>query len=47
MKQAVVDCAREMHGSVRVLRKNSKSGLWNGEVKATVKRKEASWKDVF
>ena len=36
-----------MCGSVRVRGKNLKSVWWNDEIKAAVRRKEASWKGVL
>ena len=47
MKQAMVESAREVCGSVRVGGKNLKSMWWNDKVKASVKRKEAAWKEVL
>ena len=47
MKQAMVESAREVCGSVRVGKKNPKSMWWNDEIKAAVKRKEAAWKEVL
>ena len=43
----MVDSAREMCGSVRVRGMNPKRVWWNDEVKATVERKGAGWKEVF
>ena len=42
-----VERARELFGSLRKWRKNPKSILWNDEVKAIVRRKEAAWKEVL
>ena len=47
VKWAMVESAREVCGSVRVGGRNPKV-LWrNDEVKAAVKRKEDSWKEVL
>ena len=40
MKQAVVDGAREMCISVRVVGKSSKNECWNDEVKSAVEGKD-------
>ena len=42
LKRAMVENAREVSGSVRVVGKNSKSVWWNDEIKAAVIRQEAS-----
>ena len=42
VKQAMTENAREVCGSVRVGGKNSKSLLWNDEVKSAIRRKEAA-----
>ena len=39
VKQAMVESAKEVFGSVRVWEKNPKSVWWNDKVKAVVKRK--------
>ena len=43
----MVESAREVCGSVKVGGKSPKSVWWNDEVKATVWRKEAAWKEVL
>ena len=43
-KQAIIESAREVCGSVRIGRKNPKSIWWNNKVKAIVKTKENAWK---
>ena len=47
VKRAWVESATELCGSVRVGGKNPKSEWWNDEIKAAVRRKEASWKEVL
>ena len=47
VKQAMVESARELFGSVRVGGGNPKSVWWNDQVKAAVKRKEDAWKEVL
>ena len=47
VKQAMVENVREVCGSVKVVVKNPKSVWWNNEVKATVRRNEAAWKEVL
>ena len=47
VKRAMVESAREVHGSVRVRGKNPKSVCWNDEIKAAFRRKEAAWKYVL
>ena len=42
VKQALVDSAREVSGSVRVGGKNPKTVQWNNKVKAVIERKEAA-----
>ena len=44
VKRAMVECAREVYGSVRIGGKNSNSVWWNDEIKAAVRRKETAWK---
>ena len=45
MKRAMVESAREVCGSVRGGGGNNpKSVCWNDEIKAAVRREEASWK---
>ena len=43
MKRAMVESARKMCGSVRIVGGNPKSVWWNYQVKAAVKRKEDAW----
>ena len=43
----MVESAREMCGSVRVGGRNPKNMWYNDEVKAAVKRNEATWKEVL
>ena len=40
VKEAMVESARGVCGSVRVRGKNPRSVWWNNEIKATVRRKE-------
>ena len=47
VKGAMVENAREVHGSVGVGGKNQKSVWWNDEVKALVRIREAAWKVVL
>ena len=47
MKRAMVESARKMCGSVRIVGGNPKSVWWNYQVKAAVKRKEDNWKRVL
>ena len=47
LKWVMVESAREDFCSVRVRGMNPKSVLWNNEVKAAVRRKEAAWKVVL
>ena len=48
MKLAMVESARELCGSVRVVGGgNIKSVWWNDQVKPAVKRKEDAWKEVL
>ena len=47
VKQAVVDGARVVCGSVRVGEMNPKNIRWNDVVKVSVERKEAAWKEVL
>ena len=47
VKQAMVESAREVCGSVKVGRKNPKSVWWSDEIKAAVTRKEDAWKGVL
>ena len=47
VKQAMVESARKVCGSVRVGGKNPKSVWWNDEIKSAVGRKEAAWKGVL
>ena len=44
VKQAMVESAREVFGSVRVEGGNPKCGCWNDQVKVAVKKKEDAWK---
>ena len=44
VKWAMIESAREMCGSMKVAGKNPTSVWWNNEVKAAVRRKEATWK---
>ena len=44
VKQAIVESAREVCGSVRLGGKNPKSVWWNYEIKTEDRRKEAAWK---
>ena len=46
-KRVIFENAREVCGSVKLGGKNPKSVWWNNEVKTTVRRKEATWKDVL
>ena len=46
VKRAMVESAREVSGSMRVGRGNSKSVCWNDQVKTAAKRKEAVGKEV-
>ena len=46
-KQVMVESAREVCCSVRVVGKNPNNVWWNNEVKADVRRKEAPWKKVL
>ena len=46
-KWVIVVSVREGCGSVRVEGKNLKSVWWNDDIKATVRRKEAAWKEVL
>ena len=43
----MVESAREVCGSVQVGGGNPKHVWWNGQVKATIKRKEDGWKEVL
>ena len=43
----MMESAREVCGSVRVLGKTPKSVWWNEEIKAAVRRNEAAWKGVL
>ena len=43
----MVESAREVCGSVRFGGEKPKSVLWNDEIKAAVRRNEASWKGVL
>ena len=45
VKWVMVESAKEVCGSVKVGRGNSKSVWWNDQVIATVKRKEDAWKE--
>ena len=47
MKRAIVESARKVPGSVKVGGISPKSGWWNDEVKAAVRRKKAAWKVVL
>ena len=47
MKQAIVESTRQVCGSVKAGGKYPKRVWWNDEVKPTVKRKEAAWKEVL
>ena len=47
VKLAMVESAREVYNSMKVREKNPKSVLWNNEVKAAVRRKEAPWKELL
>ena len=47
VKRAMVEGAREMYDLVRGGGKNPKSVLWTNEIKAAVRRKEATWKEVL
>ena len=47
VKQALVESAREVCGSVRGGGRNPKSEWWKYEAKAAFKRKEASWKEMM
>ena len=47
IKRAMVKSAREVCGLVRVGGKNPKYVWWNGEKKAAVRRKEATWNGVL
>ena len=47
VKPAMVESAREVYGLVRVGGRNPKSVGWNDKVKAAVKRKEDTWKEVL
>ena len=43
----MVKSVREVCGSVRIGGKNQEGVWWNEEIKAAVRRKEASWKGVL
>ena len=47
MKWAMIESARELHGSVRVGGRNPKNVWWNDKVKGSVRKKEAAWKEVL
>ena len=47
MKWGMVESAREVCCSVRVGGKNPNGVLWNNEIQAAVRRKEAAWKEVL
>ena len=47
VKQAMVESARDVCGSLQVGGGNPKSVWWNDQVKAAVKRKENGWKEVL
>ena len=48
VKQAIVESAREVCGSVRIGGKNPKSVWWNDdEIKAVIRRKKAAWREVL
>ena len=47
MQQAVINSAREVCGSSRVGRKNSKSEWWSVEFKVAVGMKDAARKNVL
>ena len=47
VKRVMVESAKKVCCSVRVGGKNPKSGWWNDEIKAAVKRKEDAWKGVL
>ena len=47
VKRAMVESAREVHGSVKVGGGNPKSVWWNDQVKAAVKKNEAAWKKAL
>ena len=47
VKQAMVESAREVCGSVRVGGKNAKSVWWNDQVKSAVKRNDSISKEVL
>ena len=47
VQQGVVESTKEVGGSVRVANENPSSEWWNGEVKAALERKEATWKDML
>ena len=47
VKREMVESAREVRGSRIVGSKNPKTVLYNDEVKAAVRRKEAAWKGVL
>ena len=44
---AMMESVKEVCGSVRVGEKNQKRVWWNDEIKAAVRRKEATWKGVM
>ena len=43
----MVESTKEVGGSVRVTNENPSIEWWNGEVKAALERKEATWKDML
>ena len=47
VKQAMVESAREVCGSVHVGGGNPKSMWWNDQTKAAIKRKKDAWKEVL
>ena len=47
VKLAMVESARKVWGSVKVGGGNPKNVCWDNEIKATLKRKGAAWKEVL
>ena len=47
VKQAMVESAREVCGSVKVWGKTPKSVWWSDEIKTAVRRKKDAWKRVL
>ena len=47
VKQAMVESAREVCGSVKLGGKNPKNVWWNDEARVAVRRMKAAWKEVL